>query len=63
LNIEEIISNNEVRLSERNFALEKLSNMIESENKTTEDDSVIEIEVENKSVVEEIKVLTSSNFI
>jgi hypothetical protein len=63
LNNEEIISNNEVRLSERNFALEKLSNMIESENKTTEDDSVIEIEVENKSVVEEIKVLTSSNFI
>ncbi len=63
MNNEEIISNNEVRLSERNFALEKLSNMIESENKTTEDDSVIEIEVENKSVVEEIKVLTSSNFI
>ena len=63
MNNEEIISNNEVRLSERNFALEELSNMIESENKTTKDDSAIEIEVENKSVVEEIKVFTSSNFI
>ncbi len=55
---EEIISNSEVRLSERNFALEALSNMIESENKTTKDDSEKEIEVENK-----LKVFTSSNFI
>lgn len=56
LNTEELISNNEVRLSGTNFALQEQSNMIESENKITkDDDSALEIEVENKSVVEEIK--------